>query len=209
MLTLTLEQQSWAHRVPVGRKLLVLFGATLFLFPVVSLPILSACLAVVAALYLSVGFVALKAGLAMARPIAFVCAIILAYQLFIGDVLAGVGIVLKILAMVGFANFVTMTSRLSDMMDVTMRLLSPFERFGVNTRAVALAFALVMRFTPVLILKGAALTEAWRARSGARAKWHVTIPLVLLALDDAELVAQALRARGGMGQNGDTPWNET
>ncbi len=209
MLTLTLEQQSWAHRVPVGRKLLVLFGATLFLFPVVSLPILLGCLGVVTILYLSVGLVALKAGLSMARPIVLVCAIILGYHLFIGQLLAGIGITLKILAMVGFANFVTMTSRLSDMMEVTIWMLSPFERFGANTRAVAMAFALVMRFTPVLIHKGSALTEAWRARSAARAKWHVTIPLVLLALDDAENVAEALRARGGMGQNGDTPWNET
>jgi len=209
MLTLTLEQQSWAHHIPVGRKLLVLFAATLFLFPVTSLPILLSCLAVVTALYLSLGLNALKTGLAMARPIVFVCAIILAYQFLIGELWAGIGIVLKILAMVGFANFVTMTSRLSDMMDVTIWILTPFERFGANTRAVAMAFALVMRFTPVLILKGSALTEAWRARSAARAKWHVTIPLVLLALDDAEHVAEALRARGGMGQNGDTPWNET
>lgn len=209
MLTLTLEQQSWAHQIPVGRKLLALFTATLLLFPVTSLPILLACLVIVSILYLSIGLSALKAGLAMVRPIVFVCAIILGYHLFIGQLLAGAGIILKILAMVGFANFITMTSRLSDMMDVTIWMLSPFERFGVNTRAVALAFALVMRFTPVLIQKGSALTEAWRARSAARAKWHVTIPLVLLALDDAEHVAEALRARGGMGQNGDTPWNET
>ena len=198
MLTLTLEQQSWAHGLRAGHKLAVLFGATLVLYPVDSLWILGGGLVGVLALYASVGRRAMRAGLSMGRPIALFCAIILAYHLFIGQLLAGVQIITKILVMVGLANFVTMTTRLSDMMQVVIRLLSPLRRFGVNTHAVALAFALVIRFTPVLILKGNALTEAWRARSAKRSGWRVTVPLVLLALDDAEHVAEALRARGGI-----------
>ncbi|MCP5074260.1 MAG: energy-coupling factor transporter transmembrane protein EcfT [Rhodobacteraceae bacterium] len=198
MLTLTLEQQSWAHRVPVGWKLLALLVATLVLFPFQHPVWLMVALLGVAALYVSLGVAAMRTGAAMLKPVVMFCGIIMAYHLLTSRVGLGMTIVLKILVLVGLANFVTMTSRLDAMMDVVMRLLRPLERFGVKAKAVALAFALVIRFTPVLISKGAALMEAWRARSPKRAGWRVTIPLVLLAIDDADHVADALRARGGL-----------
>ncbi len=198
MLTLTLEQQSWAHQMPAGWKLTGLFLATLVLFPVEHLGLLFAAFATVAGLYVSLGRRAMTAGAAMLKPIVVICGIILIYHLLTGRFGQGLTVVTKILGLVGLANFVTMTSRLDDMMDVVMWLLRPLERLGVKTQAVALAFALVIRFTPVLISKGTALMEAWRARSPKRAGWRVTIPLVLLALDDADHVADALKARGGL-----------
>ncbi|MEP1941579.1 MAG: energy-coupling factor transporter transmembrane protein EcfT, partial [Sulfitobacter sp.] len=56
---------------------------------------------------------------------------------------------------------------------------------------------MVIRFTPVLTQKGAALALAWRARARKRAGWKVIMPFLVLALDDADHVAEALRARGG------------
>lgn len=198
MLTLALENPGWAARVPAGAKLAALLGATVLVYPVHDPALLAGILLAVGGLYLSLGRVAMKAGLRMLRPLLLICAMILLYHLIIGTPMKALVILLKILVMVGLANFVTMTTRLSDMMAVVMRLLAPLRRFGVNTHALALALALVIRFTPVLILKSKALTEAWRARSPARAGWRVIVPLVLLALDDADHVAEALRARGGV-----------
>ncbi len=82
-------------------------------------------------------------------------------------------------------------------MAVVRWLLAPFTRFGLNLRAIELAAAMVIRFTPVLAQKGAALTLAWRARARRRAGWRVIVPFLVLALDDADHVAEALRARGG------------
>ena len=65
-------------------------------------------------------------------------------------------------------------------------------------RRMALSVALVIRFTPVLMQKGAALAEAWRARSVKRPGWRIVLPFALLAIDDAEQTAEALRARGGV-----------
>ncbi len=198
MLALSLEQPGWAGKLPAGVKLLALMGTTVLLYPVQSPIILGLVLLGVAALYGSLGQRAFKSGLVMLRPLLVICLVIAFYHLVIGAFERGAVFVLKLLAMVGIANFVTMTTRLSEMMDVVMRLLRPLQRLGINTRAIALAFTLVIRFTPVLILKGRALTEAWRARSTARAGWRIVIPLVLLALDDADNVAEALRARGGV-----------
>jgi biotin transport system permease protein len=57
---------------------------------------------------------------------------------------------------------------------------------------------MVIRFTPVLIDKGAGLSEAWRARSKKRPSWRIVMPLLVTALDDADSVAEALKARGGV-----------
>jgi biotin transport system permease protein len=106
------------------------------------------------------------------------------------------------LSAVGLANLVTMTTTLAAMMDVVNRLLRPFARLGVNLRAIELAAAMVIRFTPVLAQKGGALALSWRARSRRLAGWRVIVPFLVLALDDAEHVAEALRARGGFEGDG-------
>ena len=61
-----------------------------------------------------------------------------------------------------------------------------------------LAMALVVRFVPVLAAKGQALAMAWRARSQRPPGWRIIVPFAVTAIDDAEHVAEALRARGGM-----------
>ena len=56
----------------------------------------------------------------------------------------------------------------------------------------------MIRFTPVLAQKGQLLAQSWRARSTKRVGWRMIIPFAVLAIDDAEHVAEALRARGGL-----------
>ena len=45
----------------------------------------------------------------------------------------------------------------------------------------------------------AQIGQSWRARSTRRPRWRVLVPATLAALDDADHVAEALRARGGAG----------
>ena len=108
-------------------------------------------------------------------------------------------VALKLLALVGLANLVTMTSRLDDIVAVVTNLFLPLRRLGLKPAAVALAFALVLRFIPALARKGGDMHDAWKCRSTRRVSWPVLIPMCLAALDDAEVVADALRARGGVG----------
>jgi biotin transport system permease protein len=105
---------------------------------------------------------------------------------------------LRLVTAVALANLVTLTTRLDAMMAVVERAARPLERFGLSPRVLAVAIALVIRFTPVLLLRAGQLMEAWRARSPRRPGWRVVVPVTLAALDDAEHVAEALRARGGL-----------
>ncbi|MFS4437785.1 energy-coupling factor transporter transmembrane component T family protein [Paracoccaceae bacterium GXU_MW_L88] len=198
MISLTSPVEIWAHRLPAGAKLAALCAATLGLFFIQNLPLLALILLAILGLYASGGHLFLRSGLRQLLVLWPFLLIIAIWHLWTGAISEGAVILLRILSAVALANFVTMTTRLSDMMDVLHVLTRPLARFGLNPKALELAVALVIRMTPVLAEKGGRLNEAWRARSPRRAGWRIVLPFAVLALDDADHVAEALRARGGI-----------
>ena len=199
MLTLTSSVEIWAHRLPAGAKLLALAGVTVGLFQLGTPLALAAAVLAVGALLASGGRVFLRESLAMLRPLWPFVLIVALWHLFTADLSGGAVVILRMGAAVAAANFVTMTTRLSDMLVVIERLLSPLKFLGLRPRPFALALALVIRFIPVMLTRIEAITLAFRARSPRRAGWRILMPATLAALDDAERVADALRARGGAG----------
>jgi len=201
MISLTSPVRTRAHGWPAGAKLLALCVASVVLF---ALPYwqaqLVAALAVLS-LYTLPGAVFLLHGLRRLWPLWPFVVVLLAWHLVIGAPREGAVIVLRMLSAVALANLVTMTTTLNAMMEVVKWLLKPLAALGVNLRKIELAAAMVIRFTPVLAEKGAALAMAWRARARRRASWRVILPFLVLALDDADNVAEALRARGGFGMD--------
>jgi biotin transport system permease protein len=199
MLTLTSSVEIWAHRLPAGGKLLALAGVTVGLFQLGTPLTLGVAALAVGGLVASGGQVFLRESFAMLRPLWPFVLIVALWHLFTGDLSGGAVVILRMAAAVAAANFVTMTTRLSDMLAVIETLLSPLRRVGLKSRPLALALALVLRFIPVMLTRIEAITLAFRARSPRRAGWRILMPATLAALDDAERVADALRARGGAG----------
>ena len=201
MISLTSPVETPYHRWPAGLKLALLAAATTGLFLLQSPAAQAAALAGVAALYALPGRRFAIAGLAALRPVALFAALIAAWHLVTWTPAAGAVIVLRLVSAVALANLVTMTTRLSQMLAVLHLLCTPLRALGLSTRPLELAISLVIRFIPVLTEKGAALSEAWRARSPRRRPgWRIAAPLAGLALDDADRVAEALRARGGLSE---------
>lgn len=200
MLAMTLEQPTWLHRLPAGPKMAAMAVAMVAFLPVTDPVAIAALVVAIGALYASLGTTALRRGLRLLRPLALVIALIMAWHVIIGTPAQGAVICLRILGLVALANLVTLTTRLDDMTAVLERLMAPLRWLGLNTAAVSLALALVIRCIPVLAQKGGALLDAWRARSPRRAGFQIAVPLALVALDDADHLAEALRARGGVGR---------
>ncbi|MFT4150822.1 MAG: energy-coupling factor transporter transmembrane protein EcfT [Paracoccaceae bacterium] len=199
MLTLLSPARTPWHSLPAGGKLagLCLFSLLLFRF---STPApLALALAAVGAAYLPGGWVFLAHGLRMLRPLWPFVLVVALWHLWTRDIPAGAVVILRLLTAVAAANLVTMTTRLTDIVSVVERLAAPLARFGLSPRLPGLAVGLVIRFIPVMGDRVARLGEAWRARSPRPAGWRIAMPATLGALDDAEQVAQALRARGGAG----------
>ncbi len=198
MLSLSVAGKSWLHKLPVGPKLLALCLVTLLLLPVDHLVLaLLAALSVIA-LYLSVGLDMAKLGAKRLKPLVFLLGIILLYHVITGRSMEGIVVCSKLFAAVALATLVTMTSRLDDMMAVVERLAAPLRYVGLSPRTLGFAIGLVVRFTPIFLQKGQSLNQAWKARSPKRASPRLMVPLALGALDDADRVAEAVRARGGL-----------
>lgn len=198
MISLTSATEIWAHRLPAASKLIALSAATVALFATNDPVWLGASVGATALVYATGGQAFLAEGLRNLRILWPFMILIAVWHVITGQMAEGLAVALRLIAAFSLANFVTMTTRLSDMIDVMAVLLSPFRRLGLSTRALELAIALVVRFTPTLVQKGQLLGLSWRARSARRPGWQIVMPLAVLALDDADHVAEALRARGGI-----------
>lgn len=198
MISLTSPIETRAHRWPAGLKLGLLCLVTFGLFFIDSVLFHGVFVVFVAVLYALPGMRFFKNGwkhLKILWPFVF---IVVAWHLFTDELPLGLTIAFRMISAVGLANLVTMTTRLSDMIDVVHWLTRPLQRLGFNPRILELAIALVIRMTPVLVSKGQSLSLAWRARSNRRSGWRIILPFTVLALDDADHVAEALKARGGL-----------
>ena len=198
MLTLTSPVETWAHRRPAGGKLAALAVATTGLFLVGSPLVLAAAFLATGALYLTGGLQFAATGLRQLWPLWPFVLIVGLWHLWTRDIDGGLAVLLRMVTAVALANFVTMTTRLSDMLAVFERLARPLSPV-LPPRRLALAFALVIRFIPVMLDRMALIRQSWAARSPRKARWRVMVPATLAALDDADRVAEALRARGGAG----------
>ena len=198
MLALTSSTETPYHRWPAGPKLAAVSVAVFVLYLVDSPALLALALVAVILAYLAAGRGFLAEGLRQLRPLWVFVAVVLVWHGLAGDPLTGLTVSLRLAAAVGLANLVTMTTRLDDLTEVVLRLLAPLRHLGIRTAPIGFAMALVIRFTPVLFAKAGTLIDAWRARSPRRPGWQVVMPIALLAIDDAEHVAEALRARGGL-----------
>ncbi len=195
MLTLNSPVKTPFHRIPAGLKIgfLMVFSLALYLFES-PLMLAGGFLFMVVANSLS-GVKFLRLALKNLSPIYPFLIIILVWHLFTGSALDGLIIGLRLVAVFGIANLVTMTTRLDDMMNLLNCLIKPFGTLGLNLSAIGLAIGLVIRTVPRIIDLTGALSLAWRARSTRSANWRMIFPLVCLTLDDGDKVAEAIRAR--------------
>lgn len=196
MISVYLPGSSWIHRTPVRLKLLALAAISMALLPVTDPIVLGAVFLGILALYATLGREGLRQVLLL-RPLVSLLLIIFVLHGIGGSWLAGLTAVLRLVSMVLLANFVSVTTRMDDMLDAVQPIFYPLKAFGVSPRKPALAVTLVIRFAPVLLSIYSSLREAYQARTGKRGSWQLIAPFALQALKMSENVAEALTARGG------------
>ncbi len=198
MLSLNSPVRTPYHDIRPGLKLAALCGFTVAVFITESPAWLTGAFLLVLALYLVPGTGFLIAGLRRLLPLWPFIAVLAIWHAATSEYLEGISIGLRLVSAVALANLVTMTTRLDDLAGLAARLATPLPRTRPVARTIGIAVALVVRFTPVLAQKAGTLLESWRNRSARSPGWRLVIPLAVLAMDDAEHVAEALRARGGV-----------
>lgn len=196
MISSYIAGDSWLHRCPPGVKLLGLCIVTAGLFPIDSGTIAVSGFFSALALFSVVGWEGYRRLLAL-RTILYLLFFLLIFHAMLGTLLSGVVAVFRLLTMVLLATLVTFTTRMEDMLDALNPVLTPLNIIGISSRRIALAIALVIRFTPVLIGLAEELGAAYKARTGKRGGPRLTAPFAVLALRTADHVSEALAARGG------------
>lgn len=187
------------HRAPAGIKLLVL---TVF--------ILSTAIFVSTWQWaaVSVGMVVLTAAVARipARLIVRQLSGALPLLIFIALMLwwrtdgeQGLTMFLVLLSAIAAAILLTLTTRVSVLMETFERILAPTARIGVPVDQVALAMTLTIRLIPLQVQAVNEVLDARRARGSRSTSASLTafgVPIVVRTILRSRAIADALRARG-------------
>ncbi|WP_275789350.1 energy-coupling factor transporter transmembrane component T family protein [Pararhizobium gei] len=194
--SLYVEGDTLLHRLSVRVKLTTLMLASILLFFVTSPVILSVVLLVSLGLYLSLGLSRRDAISRVGWIAATIVILALATWYFDGAALA-LALAFRLMALVLLAAAITATTPIGAFMDEITVLLQPLERFGlVRAADVALALGLVLRFVPEILDRYENIREAHRARGLPIKPLTLFVPLIILTLKDADMIAMAIDARG-------------
>ena len=187
---------SVVHRMSPGWKLLLLVVAILATVIFARTPVEIGCVAVVAALLFAVAGIPVKVAVAQLRPVVWMLAIIGIFQVVITTWQRAVVVCGVLVISVALAALVTLTTRVTDMLDTVTRLLGPLRRFGVDPDRVGLMLALAIRCIPLL---AGIVHEVGEARKARGLQWSMTAlatPVLVRALRTADAMGDALVARG-------------
>lgn len=195
MIALYRPGSSPLHRAPAWAKLLALS----FLVVAISLvgtwwPGIAAAAVVVTAGYLVAGL-----GLGeLARQIVKVrwLVVVMLVSQFVFAPPSAFANTARVVVVVVLAALLTLTTRMSDLLETLQTALRPLDRLGVPTWQAGLTLALALSSIPVLASLAGQVRDAQVARTGRVRVRGFVMPLLVLGLKHADALADALRARG-------------
>ncbi|MGO1538952.1 MAG: energy-coupling factor transporter transmembrane component T family protein [Leucobacter sp.] len=190
-----LPGHSVLHRLRPGAKLLGLFVFATAAVALRSVPSTAVALAIAVTLGVIAGLRP-HDFLRIASRFAIVAAILFAFQAWQNGWERGFAVVGTLFALILAASAVTATTATQDTAETITWVLSPLRRYGVAPERVALALSLVLRTIPTVLGIAHDTRAAARARGLERNPRAYLVPLALRTVAHAELIGEALTARG-------------
>lgn len=187
---------SFLHRLPAGVKLLLLITSIVTATVVVRTPIQVGIVAALVAALFILARIPMKVALVQLRPIIWMLLIIGIFQVIITSPARAVVVCGVLLISVALAALVTLTTRVTDMLDTVTRALGPLRRFGVDPDRIGLMLALAIRCIPILATIVHEVAEARKARGLQWSMTALVTPVLVRALRTADAMGDALVARG-------------
>lgn len=130
------------------------------------------------------------------RPLKYLIPILAALQIWLADWQTAVRVCGTIVLAVAIAALVTLTTRVSDMLDALVPVLRPLRRVGVDPDRIALLMAVTIRCIPLVAGIVTTVTEARKARGLGFSVVALGAPVVIRSLRAADALGEALIARG-------------
>ncbi|GAB2903567.1 energy-coupling factor transporter transmembrane component T family protein [Neomicrococcus lactis] len=205
MLTLYKPGNGWLHRMPAGRKLLLIVVVVLAVSLLPS-TYWAAGVATGAAIlgYLVAGlgprFAGLSAGLKelwnQVYGVRWVIAITLISQLIFMGPEPAVANTARVTSAIVLAALLALTTRVTALLDAIERGLRPLDRVGIDSQRIALLLTVTISIIPVLAGKANEVRDAQRARGARMSPRTFVVPFLIVALKHADELGDALTARG-------------
>lgn len=187
---------SLLHRLPAGAKLLILVVSIVAATVAVRTPTQVGIVAVVVAGLFAVARIPVRIALAQLRPVLWMLLLIAVFQVIISSPARAVVVCGVLLISVALAALVTLTTRVTDMLDTVTRALGPLRRIGIDPERSALMLALAIRCIPILATIVREVSEARKARGLQWSMTALATPVLVRALRTADALGDALVARG-------------
>lgn len=187
---------SWLHRFSAGLKLalMAVLGTGLFLLQ--SPWLLGWATAACIGLWLSLG-AASKPARRLLRSVILAALLVAGFHLFMNNYALAAVSSMRIVCASILGMALTVSTRPSDLVEVLEQLLRPLEKAGVNTDAIALQLALMLRFTEHFFVQWKKLDDAYRVRTGRAGGLRLMAPLTIHMLQATRRVADAIWVRLG------------
>lgn len=193
-LGLFVPRESPIHAVPARIKLTGMAIAGVSVFFISNIVILVAMIGIVL-LLVSIARLPRRLVWAQLRPLVWVLAGILILHTLLTHWLVGVVLVLRFTVLLLLATLVTLTTRVSDMVDAIERGLMPLKRFGVRPAQISLMISMAIRLIPMLLEQIREVQTAQRARGVDTPVITLFVPVLIRVLRLADCLADALDAR--------------
>ncbi|MEV0358179.1 energy-coupling factor transporter transmembrane protein EcfT [Nocardia sp. NPDC050697] len=184
------------HRLPAGVKLVLLLVSIVAAAVLVRTPVRVAVAAAVVAVLYAMARIPVRVALAQLRPVLWVLLLIAVFQVLTTSPARAVVVCGVLLISVALAALVTLTTRVSAVLDAVTGGLAPLRRAGVDTERLGLLLALAIRCVPLLAGIVHDVAEARRARGLQWSMTALVTPVLVRALRTADALGEALVARG-------------
>jgi len=196
MITLYRPGDSLLHRMPAGAKLLAVLAITITIAVTATNAWALIAAAVLTICGYLVGGLGVRCLLAQIVTVRWLIAVMLITQLVFLPIPTAVMNTSRVVVVVVLAALFTLTTRISDLLDTTERVLGPLRRFGVDPAKIGLLLSLTMTTVPVLAELAATIRDAQRARGLPPRITTVAVPLLVMSVKHADDISDALVARG-------------
>ena len=184
------------HRIPAAVKFLVLIGFIL----VTSLAVhtigwAALSLALPLALF-PIARVPFRVALGQLAPPLYLLVALAAFQWWQKDFTEAAIMFLTIYAAISAAVLLTLTTKVSEMMDSLDRALAPLGRLGVPVENITLAMSLTIRLLPLMLGTVVEVLDARKARGATASLTAFGTPVIIRSIRRARAMGEALQARG-------------
>lgn len=183
------------HRLPAGGKLVAMVLGVVAI-TLLRQPWQVGVAAIAAAALYALAGISWRTAAAQVWPMRWLIVLIAALQVWLADWRTAVLICAGLLVSVALAALVTLTTRVTALLDLCVRVLGPLRRFGVDPDRVGLVLAMTIRCVPLMVGVVGEVNQARRARGVGFSLVALAAPVVVRTLRFADAMGDALVARG-------------